>query len=242
MTKKEATLSALMIYLKDRGYKRGDKLVPERELATTLSVSRSTLREAVRILEVQGLFVVKRGSGIYLNKNIDLSLPETLNHSRDREAVIKDQLEARFLVIPSIVRYAASRATEEEIKSLQDCIVSMSRAIVSRELEPLVQADMDFHLILAAMTKNNRMTAIMEQINNDCEIYWEYFIETDHFVNNVMFAGYVGIVNALKRKDGDGAAELVRQNVVNACEWFARVKGWNCCEFIPQKEEIKPSI
>lgn len=222
--KKNVVLKELLEYVKEQKFEKGDRLPSERNLVGILGISRATIREAMRILEERGILIARRGSGVYINKSADaMELVNNLTPPNEG-ARIKDQLEARFMITPVIIRSAASRATEEEIGLLRNCIVSMSRAIVARELRQLVDADCEFHRILAAMTRNHKLIKIMEMLNSGNEFFWEYFIKNDEFVNNVIFAGFVGIVNAVKRKNGDEAAELAKRNIVNACEWLDKIK------------------
>jgi DNA-binding FadR family transcriptional regulator len=150
----------------------------------------------------------------------------------NEETRIKDLLEARFMISPVIISCAALRATEEEITALQNCIVGMSRAIVAKELDLLLEVDCEFHRLLAVMTRNHKLVKIMEQLNTGNEIFWEYFINNDEFVNNVIFAGYVGVVNAIKRRIPEEAAELAKRNIINSCEWLSRIKDVHYCEIL----------
>lgn len=222
--KKVDILQRLIQHVKDQQYKKGDKLPSERDLSTILNVSRTTLREALRILEERGVLTSKRGSGIYINKNAETLENATHLIPQDEEASSRDQLEARFLITPTIVSCATTRATEEEIIVLQNAIVKMSRAIVTKNLHDLAEAESDFYMVLALMTRNHKLVKIMEQLNTGNEKLWEYFIRNDEFVNNVIFAGHVEIVNAVKRKDPYEAGELAKRNIVNLCEWFSKMK------------------
>jgi len=229
--KKNVVLTDLVHYMKDRKFKKGDKLPAERELAGILGTSRSTVREAMRRMEERGVLTARRGSGVYINRDAEsVDSVEDDFQSPDEDSRIKDLLESRFLVSPVIIGCAAVRATEGEITALQDCIVRMSRAIVARELDRLSEADSEFHRLLAVMTRNRRMVGIMDQLNRGNEIFWEYFIKNDEFVNNVIFAGYVGIVNAVKRRMPEDAAELARRNIGDVCEWLSRIKGARYCD------------
>ncbi len=214
----------MILFVKDRKYDKGDKLPPERELAGILGISRTTLREALRMLEERGLVVSKRGSGVYVNKSAAALDSDDRMLPADEDILIRDHLEARFMITPLIVSCATSRASDGEIKELQNCIVRMSRAIVSKELHALAEAETDFYRFLAVMTRNHKLVKAMEQLSSGSEIFWEYFIRNDEFVNNVIFAGYVEIVNAVKRKDPYEAGELAKRNIIDSCEWLSRTK------------------
>lgn len=222
--KKVDVLERLIQYVKEQKYKKGDKLPSERELSVILNVSRTTLREALRMFEERGILTSKRGSGVYINKSAESLDGEKSIIPLNEEASIRDQLEARFLIIPSIVSCATTRASEEEIKELQNTIVRMSRAIVLKDLHALADAESNFYMALAIMTRNHKLVKTMEQLNNGNELFWEYFIRSDEFVNNLIFAGYVEIVNAVKRKDPYEAGELSKRNIMNLSERFSRTK------------------
>jgi len=222
--KKNEIIHRLIQLVKDRKCDKGDKLPPERELSGILGVSRTTLREALRRLEERGIVVSKRGSGVYVNKSAEALNSDDRILPADEDILIRDHLEARFMITPLIVSCATSRATDGEIKELQNCIVRMSRAIVSKELHALADAETEFYRFLAVMTRNHILVKAMEQLSSGSEIFWEYFVRNDDFVNNVIFAGYVEIVNAVKRKDPYEAGELTKRNIINSCEWFSRVR------------------
>jgi GntR family transcriptional regulator, transcriptional repressor for pyruvate dehydrogenase complex len=228
--KKDDVLEKLIDYVGRQKLKKGDRLPAERQLVTILMASRTTVREAVRRLEERGVLTIKRGSGIYVNRNWESMVKGYPFKPQDTETLIKDQLEARFMLTPVVVSCAATRATEPEITELQDCIVKMSRAIVARELEALAEADTEFFQILAGMTKNHKLVKTMEQLSKGNEAFWSYFIKNDEFVNNVIFAGYVEIVNSIKRKDHERAGKMARRNIVNACEWLSNVINFDCSQ------------
>lgn len=234
--KKKEVLERLIQFVKEQQFKRGDKLPPERELSVLLNVSRTTLREGLRMLEARGILISRRGSGIYLNRGADVFDSQPGAVPTDEDTVIKDHLEARFLIIPNIASCAAERADENEIKELQDCIVRLSRAIVSRELNALAESEADFFRLLAIMTKNHKLVGIVEQLNTGIEIFWDYFIKSDEFVNNVIFAGYVEVVNAIKRRDVTAASDLVKRNIINFCEGLSRIKNIPCRDLFGLKK------
>jgi len=149
--------------------------------------------------------------------------------------LIKDHLEARLMIIPVVVNCAAARAAEKEILDLQNCIVNMSRAIVAKELKLLAEADSEFCRVLAIMTKNHKLVRLVDQLNIGSEVFWEYFIKSDEFVNNVIFAGYVEIVNAIKRKDPVEAMESAKRNVIDACEWLSKIIDTPCTQIFGYK-------
>jgi DNA-binding FadR family transcriptional regulator len=226
--KKDDVLERLLRYIREQMLSKGDRLPAERQLAEILMSSRTTVREAIRRLEERGVLTIKRGSGVYVSRDSETIETDRRLMPPDEETAIRDQLEARFMIIPVVVRCAAARATGEEIVKLQDCIVRMSRAIVSRELEALADADTEFYHTIALMTKNYKLIETIRQLNTGNEIFWSYFMKSNEFVNNVIFAGYVEIANTVKRKDPQKAGEMAKQNIMSACEWLAKITRIDC--------------
>ena len=92
----------------------GDKLPNENDLAAELGVSRSTLREAVKILTTNGILEIKRGKGTFVTSKTTINL-EDLN---DIASGLDDLFEMRLMFEPDCAYLAAKRATDEEIKTI----------------------------------------------------------------------------------------------------------------------------
>lgn len=236
--KKDDILTRLIQFVKTQKIERGDKLPPERELALILETSRATVREALRMLEERGFVTVRRSSGIFLNKNaagIDI---EESNQPSDEETFIRDQLESYFLFLPLIIPLATARATGDEISALQGCIVAMSRAIVTKDINALLEADNEFHRLLAKMTKNHKIYRIVQVLNSGREIFWDYFIKNDEFIRKVVFAGYVELANAIKSKEPEEAAARVKRNILEVGEQISGIKNIKLYEIVGPTEKI----
>lgn len=228
--KKEQVLKRLLGYIKDQDLHKGDKLPAERELSSFLLISRSTVREALRIMEERGWLVVKRGSGVFINQRPELFEIDEPLQSYDEEMQIRDWLEVSLLIIPTMFYRAAERMTQAETGTLVDYIIAMSRNVMSRNLEQLAELGSEFFLHLAALTGNRKYVRIMKEINQEQDMLWRYFIDDEEFLNNVIFSGYVEIVNAIKEKKPAEAFALARQNIINICDWFSRTRGHRYCE------------
>ena len=102
----------------DKKFKTGDKLPNENDLANILSVSRTTLREAVKILATHQVLEIRRGKGTFVKDtkvlDEDLSLNELLTFKPD----LKDLYEMRLIFEPEAAFYAAKRATEKELERI----------------------------------------------------------------------------------------------------------------------------
>ena len=147
----------------------GAKLPAERVLAEQLKVSRSSVREAIRTLELQGLVVTKHGSGTFINtQNLDAvatlmtsSLGEGLGPGEGR---LRDIFEVRHLLEPQIAALAAQRATPEDAERLAAILIEQQRQIM--EGETGVDADTEFHFALATATHNAALVKVVSAVED----------------------------------------------------------------------------
>lgn len=133
-------------------WRAGERLPAEAELAKEFDVSRSTIREAVRSLQLAGVLRSKAGSGTYVSDNAPLILL-----TRELAAVmgdpehLRDLVQARYLLEPQLAELAARNATEAEKHHLMQTVEEMSREEDRFGLMTLGHA---FHMELAAMSHN----------------------------------------------------------------------------------------
>jgi GntR family transcriptional repressor for pyruvate dehydrogenase complex len=126
----EQIVHQIQAAIRDDGLREGDRLPTERELAETFGVSRSVVREAIKVLSAQGLVESRQGSGLYVRNRPIESVSRAIVLSVLPEGDAVGQLfEFRRMLEVDAARLAAQRATDEQIEHL--------RAIVARyEPEP----------------------------------------------------------------------------------------------------------
>ncbi|MCC6142667.1 MAG: FadR family transcriptional regulator [Candidatus Hydrogenedentes bacterium] len=114
-------------------YGVGEKIPSERELSAEFDITRNAVREALKRLEALGLVRTWRGSGVYVQNpqlSAGIELFDALITQEDGTpnlALLKDVLEFRANVVRFIVRLAAARRTEEELRRIRDLIAERSR-------------------------------------------------------------------------------------------------------------------
>jgi GntR family transcriptional repressor for pyruvate dehydrogenase complex len=141
--------------------KPGDRLPPERELAQHLQVSRSSLRDAIRTLELMGLVRSRQGEGTVV---CDVSpeallapLATALVHKRD---LVEELLDVRKMIEPKLAARAALRASPEHIARLED-VLRRQKEKMLRE-EPAIQEDSEFHYTIALAAQNTVIRKIVD--------------------------------------------------------------------------------
>jgi DNA-binding FadR family transcriptional regulator len=138
----------------------GFVLPNETILGTRFGVSRTVLREAIKVLASKGLVEVRRKTGTRVRPNIDWNSldPEVLSWQFSGEAIpagITDLLELRRLIEPSAARFASLRATDGEITVIGEALRAMEKSVGDPERS--VEADLRFHLAILEATHNSFM-------------------------------------------------------------------------------------
>ena len=135
----------------------GDLLPPEDDLTSNLAVSRTVLREAVRVLAAKGLIEArpKTGTRVRARKEWNILDPDVLSwraeSSRDRK-LYEESTEVRLAIEPLAARLAATRATAEEIGSIAEAFEAMNAAV--RDQSAYLAADLRFHDRILASCHN----------------------------------------------------------------------------------------
>lgn len=147
----------------DQQIASGDRLPPERELATELSVSRNILREALKVLAQKGLVKVIAGHGTYIATPSPRVVTESLSVLLQlRHVSLLELCDARLLVEPELAALAAERTTPEQIAALKECV---DRLYETRsEPQAHVEADLTFHYVIAQAANHSVFHSIVEAI------------------------------------------------------------------------------
>ncbi|MBB3388760.1 DNA-binding FadR family transcriptional regulator [Rhizobium sp. BK275] len=135
----------------------GEKLPNEASLSAMLSVSRGTVREAVRVLVSQGLLETRQGSGTYVLSITDNSLPLAMA----RRASLRDQFEARCALDVEGARLAAIRKTPDVIAGLRALLAERGN-YEGGDPAGFIERDLAFHKAVIAASGNRAMIEIYD--------------------------------------------------------------------------------
>ncbi|MCL4531861.1 MAG: FadR family transcriptional regulator [Actinobacteria bacterium] len=157
----EQVASRIESFILGNRLRQGEKLPPERELATRFGVSRAVVRESIKLLEERGLLEPRSGRGAFVTTPGFGPMTSSLNvayHMQDCTA--NDLYEARWCLESFIVGLATQRATETDVAKMEAAIAVMDRNL--DHPDEFVRADVEFHAALAAAT-HNPLFAVMSQ-------------------------------------------------------------------------------
>ncbi len=143
----------------------GDRLPPQRELATLFGVGRSSVREAINALVVMGYLDVAQGRGTYIKAD----LPDADVSMRQFDAALKagsilELMDVRALIECRSARLSADRAESQKIRKIEDAIKGMRHC--AADYESFLEADMQFHRALAEASENQILCELTNLILN----------------------------------------------------------------------------
>lgn len=144
--------------------KTGDQLPAERELAEQFGVSRTAVREALKALREKGLCEAYSGRGTFITDGTSASIRQSL----DRMVRIGSPkgsgnlAEVRMILEPEIAALAAVRIHEQHVKAMREAYWIMDRS--RNDPDAYIEADLDFHLILAEATENPIILSLTDSI------------------------------------------------------------------------------
>jgi GntR family transcriptional repressor for pyruvate dehydrogenase complex len=191
--------------------KAGDRLPSERELAETFRVSRSSVREAIKTLESEGMVVTRPGSGTFLTTvNVEAIIPSLASLlSRGKDALI-DLFEMRCLVEPSIAALAAERATPADILRLKEICAEQAQQ-VDHETSA-VDSDASFHLTIGQATHNFALQRLVASIVAILKPVREKSLQTPGRAHKSL-ASHRAILMAIERHDPGLARQAMQQHI-----------------------------
>ena len=140
--------------------KPGQQIMPERELADALGVSRTSVRDAINKLVVMGLLKQKQGQGTFVRSPNSLEKNPLAVAMETQNATLEDLLEVRMGLECNAASLAASRAVEKDIHFLERSIHQMRKEVDSGRLG--TEADVSFHMAISYATKNPLQVFLMK--------------------------------------------------------------------------------
>jgi GntR family transcriptional repressor for pyruvate dehydrogenase complex len=156
-------MNQLKSLIDDGSLSPGDRLPPERELASMLAVSRTSVRQAIAVLEAQGVVEMRQGDGTYVveeAKDGD-EVVEAFGRLLLQEQISpREILETRRIVEVAIARICARRASGEHVASLRDLLER--RRMAERRDASLAEMNHDLHMAIAEGTENRGLMRVME--------------------------------------------------------------------------------
>ena len=190
----------------------GDHLPSEMDLAEQFGVGRSSIREAMRVLQLVGVVEVIQGKGTFVRE--PGILPLMVDWSRiSQMGIISEVMEARQFMEVLLAQLAAERATEEDIEALRAAL-ERSRASITN-VETNVQAGVNFHLALADAA-HNQVFALMYRTIHDLYLETARRTRITPEAAHDRLHDHECILAAIMARDPETAAQVMKEHIDKA--------------------------
>lgn len=205
----EQVADRIMHLIMDEKLSPGSKLPNEFELCTMLGVSRTTVREAVKILVSKNLVEIQRGRGTFVSAKLGVADdPLGFAFIENKKKLVSDSLHVRYLLEPAIAEMAAQMATEEDIAELE---------AIAAEIEAQIHAgvnhgdsDSKFHSKLAYSTKNIILGKMIPVVTQTITLFVS---STKAKLSLETITTHREIIAAIKDRDGKRARKWMEKHL-----------------------------
>jgi DNA-binding GntR family transcriptional regulator len=178
------------------GYKPGDRLY-EAQIAKQYGISRSPVREAIRVLINEGLLIMDEKSQITVYK-------PTLQD-------VRNIYECRISLESTAVELTAERATTEQIEMLEQALKETETAIRMGEIEAIVACNARFHTLIIQFSGNERLMKLVEDLNGLIYYYRVLNIQGSDRAETIL-KGHTKIFQAIKEKNPEKASNRLKEH------------------------------
>lgn len=195
----------------------GDKLPNEIELSEQLNVSRTTLREAIRVLVTNNILEIQRGKGTFVKENIDTEHMKSFSGLSSAIINARDLYEMRLIFEPEAAYYATLRATDAELKRILDFGKQIEEKILNNE--DRTEVEQKFHQSIAQATHNEFMDKLMpvifQAINKGVILSQKNELVTKHTLNDHRL-----IMEFMEARNAEGAKSAMKIHILHAMQYL----------------------
>ena len=201
----------------------GTSFPSEKDLAHEFQVSRSVIREALRILEVSGLVTIKKGptGGIFVADVYHKPITNSINNLITSGRVTIDHLfDVRLLIEPHIAKEAALHAKDEDIKRLQELFEDVSQHL--DDPLHLKKNNLKFHLLLAKASGNPVLSLLLESV---FELLVKLTLDfLDLSLERHFFQAHQEIFHVIEQKNPEETKRLIKEDILDTKEKIERFR------------------
>ena len=204
----EQVVSQIQEWIGENRLEVGDRLPPERELASRLGVSRATVSQALVAMEVVGIVSVRHGDGVILVEPVGST--KIVNALRRHAQQLPEIIEAREALEAKLAALAAERRTKSDLAAIDEALKVMEQDIAAGGRG--VEGDELFHAAVTAAGHSALLARLMAEIS---ELIRETRIESlsqpDRPLNSLR--GHRRIADAIRARDGEAAAVAMQDHI-----------------------------
>ncbi len=211
----DSVINAIKKKVAENNFKPGDKFYSENELSKLLEVSRSSIREAIRILEATGYVTVRHGKGIFIADFDSQRFEPFVNWLKSNEQHILDHFEVRLIIEPKAAALAAEKADAEDIRKMEEALAQFDLFAERKDNTEIIKWDRKFHRWLAGSTKNSTLHVLMKSVTTSLPNGWISSLHTPGRIEKTTHE-HRDILEAIKNRDKNSAEKAMARHLENA--------------------------
>ena len=206
--------------LEEKRYQYGEKLPNENELSETLGISRTTLREAIRILISEGLLVVKRWRGTFVADQFDQYTDSSMDVQElfKMKVTLRDLYETRLIFEPQAAALACKRATDKEIEQILALGEECQRQVkLNPQGKDRIASESAFHGAIIKAAHNDFLSQFMPTLTQTIEQTFALNYNLDVIAEDA-YKDHILIMDFLKKRDGEAIKSAVTIHLHHAVQ------------------------
>lgn len=191
----------------------GSRLPPERELAEMFGVARSSIRQALKVLEIMGVISQRVGDGTYLNTAAPSILSEPMEFLILLDGIsFHELMEARLIVESELAARAAARATPEDLAELHQAFLAMENN--AKDHVRFIECDLLFHQAIFRAAGNRVCSLMFTVVHNSLEKLMQLTSQVVEPEHTLQF--HKRIYGAIRNRDADEARRRMAEHLEDA--------------------------
>jgi len=213
----ERVSEVLKNLIQEEGFKPADKFYSEHQLIERLKVSRSSIREAIRILEATGWVTVQHGKGIFIAREPLHGFEAFKEWLKNNRQDILEHFEVRLLIDPKAAFYAALRGTEQDLSVLKNLCEEYCAKASTATVEEMIKLDEQFHAAIAKATRNRTLSVLMKTMTT---VLFEGWISSLHIPGRIQHTveEHRRVLEAILQRNPGGAEQAMREHLTKALQ------------------------
>ena len=196
---KERAMAQIQRWIIDGTLQPGEKIM-DAELAETFAVSRTPIREALQLLEMQGLVSMFPGKETRVKQ------------------IEKDDILKLYPTLASLhalaVEYVAQHVSSEDIEKLKRCNAQFRQAVENNQTYEAMELDEQFHSLLVDLSHNEYIASFSASLQMHIRRFKYVFLHENHYATLTSVEEHASLIHALQEGDGETAVATMKQNII----------------------------
>jgi GntR family transcriptional repressor for pyruvate dehydrogenase complex len=195
-------------------WKPGDKIPGEIELSKSFEISRNSIRESIKALELVGILSSKTGVGTFVSDYAVINMNNMkLSTLIKTESSMIELMETRLIIEPALVSKAVKNATEEDIKILEDIIKKSTKAY--KEKNYTFDMGFEFHRYIFSMANNDILNNLLESITENLIAFRSkiFFKHLSEYILTEELNEHTKLLSLIRKGDSVAAKDMMFNHI-----------------------------